>query len=67
VVESQWQIVIRGAAFYTDQYVKKGGNWLIQHTGYRRSYEEMFSRKDIPSLKLTASWWSTNGRSEIDV
>jgi hypothetical protein len=47
--------------------VKQDGRWLIQHTGYRRTYEEMLSRKDIPSLKLTASWWTTDGRSEIDV
>ena len=67
VIDTRWQIVISGAAFYTDEYVKQDGHWLIQHTGYRRSYEQMFSRKDIPSLKLTASWWSTDGRSEIDV
>jgi hypothetical protein len=67
VIDTQWQIIIRGAAFYTDEYVKQDGRWLIQHTGYRRTYEEMLSRKDIPSLKLTASWWTTDGRSEIDV
>lgn len=66
VVDTQWDIIIRGAAFYTDDYVKRDGRWLIQHTGYRRSYEEMHSRKDIPSLRLTASWWTTDGRSEID-
>jgi len=67
VVETRFEIIIRGAAFYTDRYVKRDGRWWIQHTGYRRTYEEMRSRKDTPSLKLTASWWSTDGKSEIDV
>jgi len=65
VIDTQWEIVIRGAAFYEDEYVKQEGGWRIQHTGYKRLFEEMYSRKDIPSLKLTASWWSTGGRSEI--
>lgn len=65
VIETQWDIMIRGAAFYEDEYVKPDGVWLIRHTGYKRLFEEMLSRKDIPSLKLTASWWSTAGQSEI--
>lgn len=66
VIDTKWDIIIRGAAFYEDEYVKRDGVWLIQHTGYRRLFEEMLSRKDVPSLKLTASWWSTGGQSEID-
>ena len=65
VIETQWDIIIRGAAFYEDTYSKADGTWRISHTGYKRLFEEMMSRKDIPSLKLTASWWSTGGRSEI--
>jgi len=65
VIDTQWDIVIHGAAFYEDRYVKQDGHWRIQHTGYLRLFEEMYSRKDIPSLKLTASWWSTGGKSEI--
>ena len=67
VIESHFQVTIRGAAFYTDEYVKQGGRWQFRHTGYRRTYEEMQSRKDVPGLRLTASWWSSDGRSEIDV
>ena len=67
VVETKWDIIIRGAAFYTDHYVKRDGRWWIQETGYKRSYEEMHSRKDMPSLRLTASWWGTDGQSQIDV
>lgn len=67
VIETQWDIIIRGAAFYEDTYSKADGTWRISHTGYKRLFEEMMSRKDIPSLKLTASWWSSNGMSEIGV
>ncbi len=67
VIETQWQITIRGAAFYEDEYVKLDGEWKIKSTGYRRTYEEIQPRKEMTGLKLTASWWSTDGRSEIDV
>ena len=67
VIETQWQITIRGAAFYEDEYEKVDGEWKIKSTGYRRTYEEIQPRKEMPGLKLTASWWTTDGRSEIDV
>jgi len=57
---------LRGAAFYTDEYVKEAGAWKIASTGYKRTFEETFQRGDVPSLKLTASWWGTDGRSEIE-
>ena len=57
VIDTKWEITIRGAAFYEDEYVKEGGVWKIQHTGYKRTYEEMQSRKDVPGLKLTACCW----------
>ena len=47
--------VLRGAAFYTDEYVKVDGEWRIKHTGYVRTFEEVFDRADIKSLKLTQS------------
>ena len=65
VVETRFEITIRGAAFYNDTYVKRDGSWLIQSTGYKRTYEEMQSRKDVPGLKLTASWWGSDGKSDI--
>ncbi len=57
VIETNANIVIRGAAFYHDEYAKVGGLWKIRHTGYRRIYEEMFSRADTPSWQLTANRW----------
>ena len=57
VIETQAQITIRGAAFYYDEYVKQGGTWRLRSTGYKRTFEEMESRRDRPGLKLTASAW----------
>ncbi len=55
VVHLDYNMTIRGAAFYTDEYVKVGGEWKIKHTGYERIYEEMEPRsKDV---KLTAKKW----------
>ncbi|HVM98284.1 MAG TPA: nuclear transport factor 2 family protein [Candidatus Acidoferrales bacterium] len=57
VIDTRAQITLRGAAFYEDEYVKQDGAWKITFTGYKRQYEEIESRGDTPSLKLTASWW----------
>jgi hypothetical protein len=59
VIETNANIVIRGTAFYRDEYVKLGGAWKIKHTGYQRIYEEMFSRSDTPSWRLTSNRWAT--------
>ena len=58
-------MTIRGAAFYDDAYVKVEGVWKIRHTGYKRTYEELQSRKEMAGLQLTASWWGTGGKSEL--
>ena len=58
VIETQSNSVIRGAAFYHDEYVKLGGEWKIKSTGYQRLFEERFSRTDTPSWRLTANRWA---------
>jgi hypothetical protein len=58
VIETNANIIIRGAAFYEDEYVKVDGAWKIKSTGYERIYEETLSRADIPSLKLTVNCWT---------
>ncbi|MBI2170279.1 MAG: nuclear transport factor 2 family protein [Actinobacteria bacterium] len=64
VIHTEFQVVIRGAAFYEDEYAKgDDGVWRIRHTGYRRSYETMEPLRD--DLKVTASWWATDGRSTL--
>lgn len=66
VILTDWDVTIRGSAFYEDEYRKVDGVWKISRTGYRRMYEEMESRADARGLRLTASWWTTGGVSEID-
>jgi hypothetical protein len=58
VIETNADIVIQGAAFYHDEYVKIDGEWKIRSTGYERTYEETLSRADLPSLKITANRWT---------
>jgi hypothetical protein len=66
VIIEEFGFSLRGAAFYTDQYVKQDGEWRIRATGYKRTFEEVFTRGDVPTLRLTASWWGTGGRSELE-
>ena len=54
---------IRGASLYDDRYVKVDGSWRIQHTGYKRVYEEIQPRS--PDVRMTASRWGTHGRSSL--
>jgi ketosteroid isomerase-like protein len=37
--------VLRGAAFYSDEYRKVGDEWKISATGYERTFEEIENRK----------------------
>ena len=65
VIETAWNITIRGAAFYTDEYLKEDGRWKFKFTGYKRTFEELQPRGVLGGLRLTASWWATDGRSEL--
>ena len=65
VIDTQWNITIRGASFYNDEYVKQDGRWLIHRTSYRRVFEELQPRGNVEGLSLTASWWATDGRSKL--
>lgn len=51
VIFTEANMVIRGAAFYDDRYVKVGGRWLIRHTGYVRTFEEMLGRGDVQHFR----------------
>lgn len=67
VVHVDHGVTIQGAAFYEDRYEKgSDGVWRISHTGYLRTYEEIFPRKSIQGMKLTASFWGTGGKSELE-
>ena len=63
VVHTDFGVTIRGAAFYTDEYVKADGRWRIRSTGYRRVFEEIEPRSE--EVRVTASWWGTDGRSTL--
>jgi len=65
VIMLDFDITIRGAGFYEDRYVKVDDRWLIAATGYKRLWEELAPRGSTEGLQLTASWWSTDGRSSL--
>ncbi len=68
VIDTRFGITIRGAAFYEDEYRRcDDGKWRISKTGYQRTYEEMYPRKSVDGLKVSASRWEGDGSSEIDV
>lgn len=46
VVDTQYDFILSGAAFYEDRYVQQDGAWKIQHTGYQRTFEQIQGRKD---------------------
>ena len=43
--------VLRGAAFYSDEYAKVDGQWKIRSTGYERTFEEIEIRKGEYQLR----------------
>lgn len=53
VIITEHRILLRGAAFYADRYVRTGDGWQIAETGYTRSYESVETLDD--SWKLTAN------------
>lgn len=63
VIIEEFNLAIRGASIYDDQYVRIDGRWLIKHTGYKRLYEEISPRGE--GTKTTASWYGTDGRSSL--
>lgn len=67
VVDQRHGITIQGAAFYEDRYVKEeDGQWRIAHTGYLRTWEEIFPRASIEGMQITAHFWETGGRSKLN-
>lgn len=65
VIDVELGILIMGAAFYEDAYVRTDDGWRISVTGYRRSFEFLVPTSDMPNLALTASWWGTGGASTL--
>lgn len=44
-------MVLQGAAFYTDEYVRIDGAWKIRSTGYERTFEWMESRPEVREMR----------------
>lgn len=65
VIIGEHDLLLHGAAFYEDRYRKVDDRWYIEHTGYKRSFEQIVPRASIEGLTLTASWWGTDGQSEL--
>lgn len=53
VIITEHRMLLRGAAFYADRYVRTADGWQIAETGYTRSYESIETLAD--SWKLTAN------------
>ena len=60
VIDTQHELTISGTGFYSDIYVKVGGAWKIQSTGYKRVYEDLELHKDRPGWRLTSNMWSSD-------
>ena len=45
---------------------KVDGEWKIEHTGYKRTYEEMFPRASDRGPAPHRHWWATGGASELE-
>jgi uncharacterized protein (TIGR02246 family) len=56
-------LVITGASLYEDHYARVDGRWLIEHTGYKRLFEQIAPRG--ADTRTTASWFGTGGRSSL--
>jgi hypothetical protein len=67
VLDTDWDFLLFGAAFYEDVYERRDGRWQILHTGYRRTFEMTLPTASVEGMRLTASWWATDGRSSLPV
>ena len=52
VLMPEHRLILEGAAFYEDRYVRNVDGWRIEHTGYQRTYEMTTSMDDQPGLTL---------------
>ena len=62
-IDDENGFAIQGAGWYRDEYRKLDGIWKIKHTGYKRTWEEMVSRKDDAKLTMLQRWSDPTGAS----
>ncbi|MCU1644490.1 MAG: hypothetical protein JWN03_4765 [Nocardia sp.] len=60
VIVPDYQLLIRGAAYYNDTYRREDGIWRITSTGYVRIYESKVSTAGLPGYEITANRWAGN-------
>lgn len=59
VIIPDQRIMITGASFYDDRYVRNdSGQWLISSTGYRRLFESIESLDVRTDYRLTDNYWN---------
>ncbi|WP_405491883.1 nuclear transport factor 2 family protein [Nocardia sp. NBC_00511] len=58
VIVPDYQLLIRGAAYYHDTYHREDGVWRITRTGYQRIYESKQSTAGLPGYEITANRWA---------
>lgn len=54
VIDPARRFYLQGAAFYEDEYVKRGEAWRIRRTGYARTFEFVEPLDRRPGFTLTA-------------
>ncbi|QLY29745.1 nuclear transport factor 2 family protein [Nocardia huaxiensis] len=58
VIVPDFDILIRGAAYYHDTYRREDGVWRIASTAYQRIFEAKMSTDALPGFALTANRWA---------
>ncbi len=54
VIMPDYDLMLIGAAFYHDRYVRTADGWKISETGYERTYEATVTLSGLPDFKVTA-------------
>ena len=59
VIVTEHRVMIKGAAYYEDEYRREGdGRWRISRIGYQRTYEMMLTLDDLPGFRMLANRWA---------
>ncbi len=61
VLFCETKLVVRGAAFYHDEYEKIDGRWRIKSTGYERTYEIVEKAGPMENLRTMFDGSSLSG------